>query len=65
MEQTLGSQPYRQIIKTAQYLTGVTAQQDVWDEAGKVLVNFFGADLAAFGARTMCGVTPSAEVSRG
>ena len=35
-------------IKTAQYLAGLTTQQDVWDQLGKVLVNFFGADFAGF-----------------
>lgn len=38
-------------IKTAQYLAGLTAQQDVWSETGKVLVNFFGADMGGFGER--------------
>ena len=36
-------------IKTAQYLAGLTAQQDMWREAGKALVNFFGAALCAIG----------------
>jgi signal transduction histidine kinase len=34
-------------IKTAQYLAGLTVNQDIWSETGKVLVNFFGADLGA------------------
>ncbi len=42
-------------IKTAQYLASLTAQQDVWSEVGKVLVNFFGADLVAFGERRADG----------
>ena len=42
-------------IKTAQYLAGLTTQQDMWDEAGKVLVNFFGADLCVFGERRADG----------
>jgi two-component system, sensor histidine kinase and response regulator len=36
-------------IKAAQYLAGLTTQQDVWSETGKVLVNFFGADFCSFG----------------
>jgi signal transduction histidine kinase/CheY-like chemotaxis protein/HPt (histidine-containing phosphotransfer) domain-containing protein len=36
-------------IKAAQYLAGLTTQQDIWSETGKVLVNFFGADLCAIG----------------
>jgi len=39
------------VIKTAQYLASLTTHQDVWSEIGKVLVNFFGADLVAFGER--------------
>ena len=45
------SQQSSQIIKLAQYLAGLTAQQDVWTESGKVLINFFGADVCVFGAR--------------
>ncbi len=37
--------------KTAQYLAGLTAEQDPWDELAKAIVNFLGADLAAFGQR--------------
>ena len=42
-------------IKTAQYLAGLTAQQDMWSETGKVLVNFFGAALCVFGERRADG----------
>jgi len=42
-------------IKTAQYLAGLTIQQDIWSESGKVLVNFFGADVCAFGKRRTDG----------
>jgi signal transduction histidine kinase len=46
----LGQQEYLGAsIKTAQYLTGLTIQQDIWTETEQVLVNFFGADLCAFG----------------
>jgi PAS domain S-box-containing protein len=38
-------------FKAAQYLAGLTQQQDVWAEAGKVMLNFFGADICAFGER--------------
>lgn len=36
----------------AQYLAGLTTQQDVWREAGLALRSFFGVDLVAFGERT-------------
>ncbi|MGD0282781.1 MAG: ATP-binding protein [Dissulfurispiraceae bacterium] len=42
-------QELKAFINAAQYLAGLTSGQDVWEEAGKVLVKFFGADLAAFG----------------
>ena len=38
-------------IKTAQYLAGLTTKEDMWNETGKVLVNFFGAALCVFGKR--------------
>jgi signal transduction histidine kinase len=42
-------------IKTAQYLAGLTTQQDVWSETGKLLVNFWGAHLGGFGERRSNG----------
>src|ERR1039457_3084455 len=42
-------------IKTAQYLAGLTVNQNIWSETGKVLVSFFGADLGAIGERTLDG----------
>jgi PAS domain S-box-containing protein len=41
-------QQLKAFINAAQYLVGLTAGQDIWEEAGKVLVKFFGADFAAF-----------------
>ncbi len=41
-------QELKAFINAAQYLAGLTSGQDTWEEAGKVLVKFFGADLAAF-----------------
>lgn len=38
-------------IKTAQYFAGLTSGQDIWKEASKALVRFFGADIAAFGTQ--------------
>lgn len=38
-------------IKSAQYLAGLTTTQDIWLETGKVLISFFGADLAAIAER--------------
>jgi PAS domain S-box-containing protein len=44
-------QRLKAFINAAQYLAGLTSGQDIWEEAGKVLVKFFGADFAAFGKR--------------
>ncbi len=46
-----GAQQSGRIIKLAQYLARLTAQQNVWIEAGKALVTFLDADLVAFGER--------------
>ena len=48
-------QELKAFINAAQYLAGLTSGQDIWVEAGKVLVNFFGADFAAFGRRNTDG----------
>src|SRR5208283_4272440 len=42
-------QQLKAFINAAQYIAGLTSAQDIWEEAGKVLVKFFGADFAAFG----------------
>ncbi len=42
-------QQLKAFINAAQYFAGLTSGQDIWEEAGKVLVNFFGADFGAFG----------------
>lgn len=57
MKKSLPGQPdyLNAFIKTAQYLAGLTVQQDIWHESGKVLVNFFGADVCAFGKRRTDG----------
>ncbi len=39
------------IIKTAQYLAGMTGTEDLWHEACKIIINFFRANLAAIGVR--------------
>jgi diguanylate cyclase (GGDEF)-like protein len=36
------------IIKVAQFLSGLTSQQDLWGEVGKILLNSAGADLVTF-----------------
>ena len=41
-------QELKAFINAAQYLAGLTSGQDTWEEAGRVLVKFFGADFAAF-----------------
>src|SRR5450631_2687102 len=48
--ETYGHEKYP-VLKLAQYLTGLTVHQEVWGEAGKALVTFFGADVVAFGER--------------
>jgi signal transduction histidine kinase/CheY-like chemotaxis protein len=47
MENALPQQQhyFEAFIKAAQYLAGLTAQQDIWSETQKVLVNFFDADV--------------------
>ncbi len=42
-------------INAAQYLAGLTSGQDIWEQVGKVLVKFFGADFAAFGRHNTNG----------
>lgn len=42
-------------IKTAQYLAGLTTIQDVWTESARLLVSFWGADVAGFGERQSDG----------
>jgi two-component system sensor kinase len=44
-------QQLKAFINAAQYLAGLTSGQEIWEEAGKVLIRFFGADVAAFGMR--------------
>jgi len=39
------------LIKLTQYLAGLTTRQNEWREVGKALVNFFHADLVAFGSQ--------------
>lgn len=36
-------------ISAAQYIAGLTSSQDIWEETGQVLRQFFGADYVAFG----------------
>jgi signal transduction histidine kinase len=40
-----------QLIRLTQYLAGLTTRQNEWHEVGKALVNFFDADLVAFGTQ--------------
>lgn len=51
MNETLavGSRDYLSAVtRTAQYVAGLTADQDVWTEFGKVMTSFFGTDIVAF-----------------
>jgi len=48
-------QPAAQIIKLAQYLSGLTVQQDLWQDTGEALIRLFGVDLFAIGAREPTG----------
>lgn len=45
------------VVKLAQYLTGITTQQDVQKELGRALIGFFALDLVAFGERDDGGET--------
>ncbi len=49
-------QQLKAFINAAQYLAGLTSGQDIWEEAGKVLVKFFGPDFVAFGRHNTDGV---------
>jgi PAS domain S-box-containing protein len=42
---------HRGFSMTAQYLAGMTADQDPWGELAKAIVSFLGADLVVFGER--------------
>lgn len=42
---------FEAVIKTAQYVAGLTSDKDIWSELGKVMSRFFGAELAAFAGR--------------
>jgi hypothetical protein len=42
-------QQLKAFINAAQYFAGLTSGQDIWKEAGKVIITFLGADVAAFG----------------
>lgn len=48
MKKTWPDQQDYRFIELAQYLSGLTTQQDIWSEVGKALVNFLSADLVAF-----------------
>ncbi|HRA80154.1 MAG TPA: HD domain-containing protein [Thauera sp.] len=39
------------VIKTAQYLAGLTSDREIWVELGKVVTRFFGADIVVFAGR--------------
>ncbi len=56
MGNAYGGQENYPVIRLAQYLGGLTTQQDVWTEAGKALRSFFGAHLVAFWARRSDGI---------
>lgn len=45
-------------IRTAQYLSGMKTQQDIWAETGKILVSFFSAQWGAIGT-----MSPDGEVN--
>ncbi len=57
MEKSLpGQQNYFDaFIKAAQYLAGLTDQQDIWSETAKALVGFFGAEAGAVMERRATG----------
>jgi PAS domain S-box-containing protein len=39
---------FEAVIKTAQYVAGLTSDRDIWTELGKVMSRFFDADIVAF-----------------
>lgn len=45
------------VIKTAQYLAGLTSDRDIWRELGMVVTRFFGADIVAFASQRPGGET--------
>jgi len=46
---------YGAFMKTAQYLASLTIQQNVWDQLGMIMVNFFRVDLTALVERRSDG----------
>lgn len=51
-ESSAGQKMYFEaVIKTAQYVAGLTSDRDIWTELGKVMSRFFGADIVAFASR--------------
>lgn len=44
-------QQLKAFINAAQYIAGLTSGQDIWQETGRVMRRFFGADFVAFGRK--------------
>lgn len=51
-------QQLKAFISAAQYIAGLTSGQNIWEETGRVLRKFFGADFVAFG-----GTRDNGEIS--
>ena len=43
--------PVDAVVRTAQYLAGIVSYEGLWPQLGRLVRNFFGADVAAFIAR--------------
>src|SRR5690242_6100322 len=57
MTKSISSEHQLKAFRTAaQYFAGMTSKQDIWAEAGQILIKFFGADFAGFGKRRPDGV---------
>ena len=42
---------FEAVIRTAQYLAGLTSDRDIWSELGKIMSRFFGAEIVAFAGK--------------
>jgi len=47
--------PVDAVVRSAQYLAGIVSYDGLWPQLGRLVCNFFGADLAAFAVRDDSG----------
>ena len=55
--------PVDAVVRTAQYLAGIVSYEGLWPQLGRLVRNFFGADVAAFVERGT--VMPDGKHGRG